>query len=166
MSHQWRRLARVVAIFAVVGWLAAVCVGSTEDDANLRGLLLSGATVRSAIIGGLAGVIWGPTLAWARPPVWAGIPVGLISAVTGLFMYFFVFPHDWQGGRMEAWKSVKVMVGVYWMYLVPLAMLGGVLAAWWSRLGVPKRGWQKVAAEGPAPPSDPTAKGSDGGPPR
>lgn len=147
MSPAWRRLARVAAVFAAVGWLVAVSIGATEDDVSWRQALVDPVHLRALMVGLLATVVWGPVWASGRPPLWLGPVLGLVAGVCSVYLYFFAFPHEWQGSRPMAWKSTKVVVGTYYRWLVPYFLLGGAACSWWVGRPVKARGWEKVAQE-------------------
>ncbi len=150
MSPRWRQIGRVVAVFTVVGWLSSVAIAATEDEVSAMAALVDGANLRGGLAGFLLSAVWGPVWAAARPPAWLGALLGLIACITGVYLYFVLFPHAWQGDRLMAHKSAKVVVGTYWAWLGPLAVAGGGLSAWWVRRPVAPRGWEKEAeATGP-----------------
>lgn len=148
MSPSWRRLGRVAAVFAVVGWLVAVSIGATEADVSWRAALADPVHLRALLVGLLATVAWGPVWVHGRPPLWLGPVLGLVAGVCSVYLYFFAFPHEWQGSRPMAWKSTKVVVGTYYRWLLPYFLLGGAACSWWVARPVAARGWEKLADDG------------------
>jgi hypothetical protein len=148
MSPSWRRLARVAVVFAAVGWLVAVSIGATEADVSWRQALTDPVHLRALLVGLLATVVWGPVWVSGRPPLWLGPVLGLVAGVCSVYLYFFAFPHEWQGSRPMAWKSTKVVVGTYYRWLVPYFLLGGAACSWWVGRPVAAKGWEKLAEDG------------------
>jgi hypothetical protein len=89
--------------------------------------------LRALCAGAVAGLVWAPLLSWTRLPAWGAALTGLPVGLTTLLCFFFMWPHEWQSGRLGAWSSARVVAGVYWYLLVPAGLIGGLLTAWWCR---------------------------------
>ncbi len=146
---RWVRLGRVLVVFLAAGWLAGALVLATDEGQSLPGTLLHGMAMRSALAAVLAGLVWGPALAWTRLRWPAGVAIGLLVGLTALYVFFFLWPHGWQAGRLNAWKSAGLFARVYWRFLVPIAGLGGAVAAAWARRSVRPPRWALVDRDEP-----------------
>jgi len=134
----------VILTFAIAGWLAGVVVLATDADRSLLVSTIDPAAVRSGIAAALAGLIWGPLVGWTRPRWYLAALIGLPVALVTLYLFFFVWPHSWQDGRLSAWKSALLFGKVYWRYLVPVAMLATVAANRWARMPVRGPQWASL----------------------
>lgn len=125
------RVVRVFLVFGLSGWLTGVLLLSTNDDTTMLGAAGTGTALQCAAAGLLISVIFGPLLAWLRPPTWAGALMGPLASTTGIYTFFWLWPHSWQPSRWAAWKSVGVVADAYWEYLLPGALVAGAFVAWW-----------------------------------
>ena len=139
-----RTLRSVVAI-AGLSYLTAGAILATDADKGLTDVWTLLPTLRAPCAGALAGLIWAPLLTWSRMPTWGAALAGVPAGITALMWFFFLWPHEWQPGRFGAWNSARVVVGVYWYLLLPAGILGGALAAIWSRRE-PRARWQRALA--------------------
>lgn len=147
MHARWIRLARVAITFAVVGWLAGALVLTTNSDQDTVGAFVHPIAFRSGLAALLASLAWGPALAWTRLRwIWGaiiGVPIGL----TAIYVFFFIWPHGWQAGRVNAWKSVTLFTTIYWRYLIPMSCLAGALSSVWAKRTVRPPRWVEIADE-------------------
>lgn len=132
-------------IFALCGWVAGALVLGTNQDTTFLGALWTPWTLRSAVAAGVAAVVWGPLLAWARLRWYLGALVGLVAGLTALYLFFFIWPPDMQDGRLEAWKTAGLFISVYWRFLIPASIVAGAGAAEWTRWPVRTPRWQQIA---------------------
>ena len=137
------RLLRVLTVYAVGGWLAALVVMVPDDSWTLGTAWADPAALRSMLSGGLAGLLISPFLVFRQAKWWAGLPIGLLTGAFAVWLYFFFWPHDWQAGRWNAYKSTGLFLSVYWMSLVPLVMALGVAATVWSQRKVRPPRWAR-----------------------
>lgn len=138
------RLGRVLLVLALGGWVTGVLLLSSDADTSLRAAVLDRAALRAAVAGLLVGLPIGGLLSWLRPPVWLGPITGAVASLAGIWTYFYLWPHEWQPTRWEAWKSVATVVGVYWAWLLPGAVVAGLLAHAWCRMDLRQAAWQLV----------------------
>ena len=141
------RAARVATIHALAGWVAAVALIASDEAHSLLGAVVSVAPLQAAMVAAGGGLITFPMFA-PRPVRWfIGAPLGLLSGLLILYAYFFLFPHAWQASRIESWKTLSVVLVVYWPILAPVATAAGAFSAWWSGRAVRPRGWVAVEEE-------------------
>jgi hypothetical protein len=135
-----RTLRSVIAI-AGLSYLTAAAILATDADKGLRDVWTMLPALRALCAGAVAGLVWAPLLSWTRLPPWGAALTGLPVGLTTLLCFFFMWPHEWQSGRMGAWSSARVVAGVYWYLLVPAGLVGGLVTAWWCRR-VPLPKWE------------------------
>ena len=143
------RLLRVLLVFLAGGWLAAMVVMVPDDSWTVATAWASPAARNSALAGALAGLILSPFLVFYRAQWWAGLPVGLIGGALGVWLFFFFWPHEWQAGRWNAYKSTGLFLSVYWMSLIPLTMAMGVAAVVWAQRKVRPPRWARFLEDEP-----------------
>lgn len=110
---------------------------------------------KSSLSALLAAVVWAPLLSAQRVRWWAGAIFGVAAALTGIYLFFWFWPHSWQPTRWDAYKSVGLFVGVYGKVLVPMGAAGGAFAAFWSSQPVRRPRWRRLA--------DDPSEGADAG---
>ena len=133
----------MLLVFALAGWIAVIVMMARDDSWTLLRAAATRFPLQGALAATLGGLAWAPLLSWGRLSAWAGAPVGLLAGLTGLYLYFFAWPHDWQAGRLNAWKSVALFLEVYGWLLGPLAALAGGVAAGWARRPIRPPRWAR-----------------------
>jgi len=145
MNPRAVRLVRVLLVFALTGWAAAVAVLASDADVTALGAWRSVPAQRGAVAAAIAGLVWAPLLGWARPRWPIAALGGLLAGGTTLLVFFFLWPHGYQGGRMRAGHAAALFLSVYWRILLPAAMAAGVVAARWAAREVPRPRWARLA---------------------
>ncbi len=97
-------------------------VGVLESLTDVRLWIAAGASV---IVASLASPVF--TARWMRW-YWGGL-IGLPMGSTVLFLFFFMRPHTWQPSRLDAWKSVGMIMNLYPLIVFPACLLAGALGA-------------------------------------
>ena len=139
------RLARVVVVFALSGWVTGALILGTNQDATFLGSLWTAPPLRSAIAAATGALVWGPVFSRTRPRWYLGTIIGVVAGLTALCLFFFIWPPDTQDGRWMAWKTAALFLTVYWRFLIPSSVLAGAAAAAWTRRPVPLPRWQQLA---------------------
>ena len=123
--------------FLIGTWAAASAIiaylMSVGDAASPWTHALSSDVWTAAVVGCAVSSLSIPllTASWMRW-YWGailGIPVGLAI----VFAFFFIQPHAWQPTRLDAWKSVALIVGVYPQFIFPACVLAGAFSAQFKR---------------------------------
>jgi hypothetical protein len=107
--------------------------------------LLSSTAVRGAFAGIAGALPWAPLLGWARLRWPVGILVGQVVGMTGLYLFFFMWPPELQSGRLAAWRTAGLFITVFWKYLMPVSAVAGAAATLWARRSVRPPRWQLIA---------------------
>jgi len=132
--------------------MGGVAVLTTEDDWSLWQSMAALPPVQVALATVLAGAPPLLLLGRRRLPVPVGMLAGLIIGLLATLLFFFFWPSQWQGGRWNAWKSATIVLGVYWRWLMPIALAAGAGLALLSRRA-PRgpKGWRALADPTPPP---------------
>ena len=127
---RWHQLARVTSVFVVTSWLIAVVVQLTNSDTPIGLALVGSASLRAAGLGLAVGLVWGPLAAWAQGSVFvraaAALAAGLLANITGVYVYFLVWPPEWDPG--STLKVVQLFLFTYGIHVLPIGASGGLLA--------------------------------------
>ena len=126
MSDAWIRFGRVLVSLALGGWFTALLVMVPDDSWTLAEAAFSMAALKAATAGAVTGILFSPILVFRRMPAWVGAPMGLLAGLGGIWFFFFLWPHDWQAGRLNADKSLGLFLSVYWRSLLPTFLAVGV----------------------------------------
>jgi xanthosine utilization system XapX-like protein len=126
-------LLRLIGAYAVSGWALAALIMATDADVSGLQAVVRAEAGRGLGAGLLLGLVAAPIARAWRPPPWGAALMGMASVVVGTWMYFWAWPHEWQGPRLDAWKPTKVILGTYWRFVLPVGALGGL--AIWALLG-------------------------------
>jgi hypothetical protein len=135
------RIAEQVGWYAAWGWLIHCGMRADQSSLSALSVVLSVEPLRSALVAGLVGGLATPlTSRLARiggPHHLRGLgAAALFGAATTLgilCLRYLAWPAAWQGSRLEAWKTVATVVGVYGWALFPIALFGGATAGWLAR---------------------------------
>ena len=135
MLHpRWLQLARATGVFVATGWLTAVAVQLTNSDASTGFVMTCPATRRAAGVGLAIGIVWAPLAAWSQGSVYlratAGLMAGLLAQLTGCYVYFLVWPPQWDPG--STFKIVQLFLATYGPHVLPISAVSGVLASLWA----------------------------------
>lgn len=125
---------RIVAIYAISGWLFGAIV---MKKAGLAALILPD-TIQASIVAALVGCLWGNVLLWSQRWYVSAL-LTLPSAVLAVWLYFVIWPV--QNWNISAWNVTLVILKSYTEYLIPLALTGGAFAAWWAERPLPRPAW-------------------------
>jgi len=137
---RWIQLARATCVFVLTGWLTAVAVQITDSNTQTTVALLGSATLRATGLGLALGLVWSPLAAWVQGSVHmrsvAGLFAGLLASLTGIYVYFLVWPPEWDMGSTA--NVVKLFLATYGFRVLPVGAIGGLLASLWaSRVQAP-----------------------------
>ena len=137
---RWLQLARATSVFVASSWLIAVAVQLTDSGTSTALAFIGSASIRAAGLGLAMGLVWGPLAAWAQGSMLvrtaAGLAAGLLANVTGVYVYFLVWPPQWDPG--STLKIAQLFLFTYGLYVLPIGAVGGVLASLWaSRVKTP-----------------------------
>ena len=141
------RLARVLLAFFAGGWVTALVVFVPDSAWTLETAAFSLTSMRSACLAAFVGLMVSPVLVFRRTPWWVGLVLGAALGAAAVWIYFFVWPHDWQASRWGATRAAGFFLSVYWSRLFPCAMAFGAAATWWSQRPVPQPRWEQVLEE-------------------
>ena len=86
-------------------------------------------------------------LVFRRTPWWIGLVLGAAAGAAAVWLFFFLWPHDWQASRWGATRATGFFLSVYWKRLFPCAMAFGAAATWWSQRPVTPPRWEQVLGE-------------------
>ncbi len=122
----------MMLVYTFTGWIIGAVLMLTNEEVRLSDLLTQPSAWRCALVGLILSCIAAPIAALVRPPAWTGLLIGPVANLIGIYVYFVLWPHSWQPTRADAWKSVAMVIDVYWAYLLPCALAGGLGAQWWA----------------------------------
>jgi len=132
MPLSWIVARRMTLAYTFTGWIMGAILMLTNDGVRISDVLTQSSAWRCAMVGLILSGLVAPFAAFVRPPRWTGLLIGPLATVAGIYLYFVIWPHSWQPTRADAWKSVAMVIDVYWHYLLPCALLGGLGAQWWA----------------------------------
>lgn len=154
MSDAWIRFGRVLVSLALGGWFTALLVMVPDDSWTLAEAAFSMAALKAATAGAVTGILFSPILVFRRMPAWVGAPMGLLAGLGGIWFFFFLWPHDWQAGRLNADKSLGLFLSVYWRSLLPTFLAVGVATTAWCQRPVRPPRWMRVPEPEPDRPEE------------
>lgn len=139
-------------LWALIAWLTTAAWGVAAQNYGFADALTRYYAVRAPLVGGIAGIVWGPVLcagmlpgrasalahrapglAVERPTRWIfrgvqGAIVGQLVGTTTTFTLLFLWPNDMQNSRMDALKWAGVFWKLYWWLFIPACAIAGVLS--------------------------------------
>jgi len=130
---RWIQLFRATAVFVAAGWLTAVAVQITDSNTSTLVALLGRNTLQATGLGFALGLVWSPLAAWvqgrASVRFSSGITAGLLASLTGVYVYFLVWPPEWDMGTANV---VKLFLATYGLRVLPIGAVCGLLASVWA----------------------------------
>jgi len=132
MPLSWIVARRMMLAYTFTGWIIGAVLMLTNEEVRISDLLTQPSAWRCALVGLILSGLTAPVTALVRPPAWTGLLIGPLATLLGIYLYFLLWPHSWQPTRADAWKSVAMVIDVYWAYLLPCALAGGLGAQWWA----------------------------------
>ncbi len=131
---RWHQLFRATTVFVAAGWVTAVAVQITDSNTSTLAALLGRRTLQASGLGFALGLVWGPLAAWvqgsARMRCSAGVAAGLLASLTGVYIYFLVWPPNWDLGTTA--NVVKLFLATYGLRVLPIGAVCGLLASLWA----------------------------------
>lgn len=118
----WTAASAIIAYLMSVGDAASPWTHALSSD------VWTAALVGCAVSGLSIPLLTAPWMRWYWGAI-LGVPVGLAI----VFAFFFVQPHAWQPTRLDAWRSVALIVGVYPQFILPACVLAGAFGAQFKR---------------------------------
>lgn len=120
------RLLRIMTVFAAGGWLFGAL--TVSDDGFLPALI--GETAwHAGVIAAMVGLLCSGLIAWSGR-WYVGALIAAVSSPPAIYLNFVLWPV--QSWKMDASKATQIVLASYWEYLLPIVLLGGAFAAWWS----------------------------------
>ncbi len=123
------RARRLIGVWTAVTAVTTVTIVIEQDKVSLWGGLADTRVWIAAGAGMVVACLASPVLTarWMR---WYwGALIGLPLGSTILFLFFFLRPHAWQPSRLDAWKSVGMIINLYPLIILPACLLAGALGA-------------------------------------
>lgn len=128
-------------MYAVAGWLFGAI---TAKDSGFPAAFVTDTAWHASAAAVVGGMLCASPMAWINR-WYTGAAIALLSGPLLIYLNFAIWPV--QSWEINAYKATTIVIASYWEFLLPITLLGGAFAVWWSN-----RPPNAILPPAPAPP--------------